>query len=95
MLPYMFDAFLGPYHQIFGPSDVGGQCPMPSYKYREEGIDYCCCGSGCCWNRCTRKTPPDDCLQNIPNSQWIYTEDHDYFQAFQSGIIWSIVIAKL
>merc|ERR1712224_38010 len=34
---------------IIGPSDVGGTCPSPSYKYWK----YCCCGAGCCWEKCT------------------------------------------
>ena len=71
-------------HLLSGPSDVGGQCTAPSLIYREGGVDYCCCGNACCWDRCTYSTPPQECLQNVPNSQWIYSEDLGYFQAFQT-----------
>ena len=50
-----------------------------------EFLDYCCCKPGCCWARClgTKSSiPPNDCLKNVPNSQWIYSEDLGYFQAF-------------
>ena len=69
---------------MIGPSDVGGQCPSPSFKYTEAGVDYCCCGAGCCWEKCTYSTPPADCLQDVSDSQWIYSEDLGYFQGFQS-----------
>ena len=71
-------------HLLSGPYDVGGQCPSPSYKYGKAGIDYCCCASGCCWDKCSLSTPPQICLQNIPTGQWIYSEDLGYFQAFQT-----------
>ena len=71
-------------HLLSGPSDVGGQCPKPSSKYGEAGKDYCCCGNACCWKKCTYSKPPQECLQNVPNSQWIYSEDLGYFQAFQT-----------
>ena len=46
-------------------------------------IDYCCCGDACCWDKCRYETPPADCLQSIPNSQWIFSEELGYFQAFK------------
>jgi len=50
-----------------------GECPSPTYEYTESlGIPYCCCGNGCCLDKCTRDTPPEDCLANIPNSKWYY-----------------------
>ena len=66
---------------LFGPSDVGGQCPTPTFKYGDK----CCCSNGCCWEKCVRSTPPKECLQNVPNSQWIYSEDLHYFQAYQTS----------
>ena len=78
-----FCNFSGSLHP-FRASDVGGECPSPSYLYEYAGVDYCCCGDGCCWNECSYSTPPADCLQNVPDSQWIYSEDLGYFQAWQS-----------
>jgi|ERR1711909_39988 len=65
------------------PSDFGGQCPKPSYIHTEveDGKDYCCCADNCCYNKCTFDTPLYDCLENVPNSQWIKKDG--YFQAFQ------------
>ena len=74
--------FSGNLHLLTGPSDVGGQCPSPSYKYTYEGVDYCCCGDGCCWDKCTYTTPPIDCLENVPNSQWIYSQELGYYRGF-------------
>ena len=72
-------------HLLSGPSDVGGQCPSPSYKYVHAGVENCCCANGCCWIECSLSTPPQECLQNLPNSHWLYSEDLGYFQAFQTG----------
>ena len=69
---------------LSGPLDVGGQCPTPSFEYGHAGVDYCCCAKHCCWKRCTFSTPPLECLQNVTKSQWIYSEDLGYFQAFQT-----------
>ena len=66
---------------ISGPSDVGGNCPSPAYRYSEDGKDFCCCAGNCCWNRCVRLFPPNDCLQEVPNTEWIFDETHGYFQA--------------
>jgi len=67
------------------PSDfVGGQCPLPSAIYRhEDGKDYCCCDRNCCFNKCTLDEPSFECLKNVPNSQWIFSEELGYWQAFQ------------
>lgn len=75
----IFHKILG---MISGPSDFGGHCPSPTYKYRESGIDYCCCSNACCWERCVFSTPPADCLPS--GHQWIYSAELGYFQAFTS-----------
>merc|ERR1712173_132717 len=46
----------------------------------------CCCANYCCWDKCTFSAPPDDCVANVPNAQWIYSEDLGYFQAFQTKL---------
>ena len=56
------------------------------------GIDYCCCGDACCWDKCRYEMPPVDCLQSIPNSQWIYSEELGYFQAFKGMYIFESFI---
>ena len=71
------------YSLLNGPSDIGGKCPSPTYVYYHQGIDYCCCGHGCCWERCILSKPPAQCLQNVTNSKWIYSKELGYFQAFQ------------
>ena len=71
-------------HLLSGPYDVGGQCPSPSYEYVHDGVDYCCCDNECCWDKCSLSPPPEECLENIPNSQWVYSKEHGYFQAFQT-----------
>ena len=58
-----------------GPSDVGGTCPSGSGILTVTGyygsMDHCCCGDiGCCWNKCTRSPPPEDCLP--PGAEWKY-----------------------
>ena len=65
-----------------GPSDVGGQCPSPTYKYTEGGVDNCCCDNGCCWSKCGFSTPPVDCIQGIPDSLWIYSQELGFSKAF-------------
>ena len=75
--------FSGELTPINGPSDVGGQCPAPTYTYAQGEKEFCCCADGCCWTRCLMSTPPSDCLQGIPNSQWIYSEELGYYQAFR------------
>ena len=49
------------------PKNIGGSCPSPSHKFR----NHCCCESACCWNGCKKKTPPQNCLVGVPNSQWV------------------------
>jgi len=66
---------------IDGPLNVGGKCPSPTYEYTHQGIDYCCCGDGCCWDKCTYDTPPDECLANVPNSSWYYDQGDGYWRA--------------
>ena len=60
-----------------GPSDVGGECPDSTNKYGS----YCCCSNGCCWKRCVLSSPPINCLPQIPNSQWKYSQELGYYQA--------------
>jgi hypothetical protein len=67
---------------LSGPSDAGGVCPEPAYQYREGGEDFCCCEHSCCWRRCAKSSPPVDCLQEIPNSRWIFNDQLGYYQAF-------------
>ena len=67
---------------LSGPSDAGGVCPAPSYQYREGGEDFCCCEHSCCWRRCAKSSPPVNCLQEIPNSRWIFNDQLGYYQAF-------------
>ena len=67
---------------ITGPSDVGAQCPSPSY----ESNNVCCCSDGCCWDKCWGNwdkftPPPVDCLQAVPRSEWIYSTELGHFQA--------------
>ena len=69
------------YIDLIGPSDVGGQCPSPTYKYTWAGVDNCCCGNGCCWKECTWSSPPANCIENITNSHWIYSQDLGYHKA--------------
>ena len=71
------------YSFLNGPSDVGGKCPSPTYVYNHQGKDFCCCGHGCCWDKCILSKPPPGCLQNVPNSTWIHSKHLGYFQAFQ------------
>jgi len=68
------------------PSDfVGGQCPKPTIKtYQDDdGQDHCCFVTGCCLHKCENEEPPFDGLENIPNSQWIFSEDFGYWQLWQ------------
>merc|ERR1719414_1184146 len=66
---------------ISGPQDVGGKCPSSIQTYQET----CCCGNSCCWDNCRWDNPPDDCLNTIPNSKWIWNEELGYYQAVQSS----------
>ena len=68
---------------IIGPSDVGGECPTPSYKYGHGGKDFCCCGNACCFHDCKWSPPPENCLQGVPSAKWIYNQDLGYYQAFR------------
>ena len=77
----LFWKLLGNLKPLIGPSDVGGQCPSPTFPYGSG--KYCCCANGCCWSGCTFTEPPADCLQNVPNSYWIYSQDLGVYQAMQ------------
>ena len=63
-----------------GPKNVGGSCPSPTHKYR----NHCCCESGCCWEGCNKKTPPQSCLNGVPNSQWVKNPKKDNFIAVRN-----------
>ena len=65
---------------LFGPKDVGGRCPSGSHKYRKN----CCCASGCCWGKCTKEKPPTNCLERVPNSQWVFNSDKVFYQAVRN-----------
>ena len=64
-----------------GPFDVGGSCPSPTYKDNEI---YCCCREDCCWSKCNLASPPEDCLKNVVNSQWVYNYEVGYYMAIQN-----------
>ena len=80
---------------LSGPSDAGGVCPAPAYKYGEAGEDFCCCESGCCWNKCTFSSPPVNCLQGIPNTQWNFNGQLGYFQAFKGMYLCNNMYTKV
>ena len=65
---------------LIGPKDVGGNCPSPSYKWRNN----CCCANGCCWKDCDKKTPPQSCLNGVPNSQWVKNPKKDNWIAVRN-----------
>ena len=76
---------------LTGPPDVGGSCPYTTYQ---EDI-HCCCKfssmsttgtpkTDCCWSKCTRETPPENCLEEVPNSQWVYHVRLGYYIAMQN-----------
>ena len=56
------------------------QCPSPSTPYNE----HCCCGSGCCWDRCVWPNPPEDCIKGVQNSQWAFNTDKIYWRAVKN-----------
>ena len=62
---------------LTGPSDVGGACPPPTYKY----WDQCCCSNGCCWENCRSNAPPVACLSGVLGAKWIYNSKLGYYQA--------------
>ena len=66
---------------LTGHIDVGGSCPKNTYQYSEI---HCCCGAQCCWNKCTWEVPPENCLKEVPNSQWIYHARLGYYIALQN-----------
>ena len=60
-------------------------CPLPTDRAKSKNaLDICCCSVNCCWDKCTFSTPPSDCLKNVTNSQWIYSQKLGYFQAFHN-----------
>ena len=61
-----------------GPSDFNGECPLTSYEFNNK----CCCSAGCCWNKCTLSEPPKYCIENVPDSMWVFNKDQGYFEAF-------------
>ena len=68
------------YQPISGPSDVGGSCPAGTNLYKEAEVEYCCCGDGCCWDRCTFQDPPkDNCLP--PGAVWQRDGNTGHFRA--------------
>jgi len=57
-------------------------CPDPTYRRRLRSMK-CCCGNGCCWDQCDWSSPPSNCLQEVPNSKWIYNSSLGYYQAYE------------
>ena len=53
-----------------------------SITLSHEFNNKCCCGSGCCWNKCSSSEPPKECLDEIAMAQWIFNESLGYYQAF-------------
>ena len=71
-------------HPISGPSDVGGSCPEGTKLYTETDVEYCCCGDGCCWDRCKWREPPEnDCLP--PGAVWQQDDNTGHFHAMGKG----------
>ena len=84
---------------LTGHIDVGGSCPKNTYQYREihcccgdqsyedgrssEKSDETS-GAQCCWNKCTWDVPPENCLKEVPNSQWVYHARFGYYIAMQN-----------
>ena len=69
-----------------GPNDSSGECPSParwSTKNKE-----CCCRPSCCFDKCTEygqwSIPPEDCLEGVQNSKWVFNDSLGYYQAFQN-----------
>ena len=63
---------------LIGPSDVGGTCPTPTYPYREGASrETCCCGNGCCWDKCIDHIVDDypDCLDSVSGAFWEWDND--------------------
>merc|ERR1719414_235378 len=67
----------------------GAVCPEFMIPY---AVNTCCCrdvdsdaamGTTCCWNECDYQNPPDDCLNEVPNSKWHWNEALGYYQAIQ------------
>ena len=84
---------------LTGHIDVGGSCPKNTYQYKEircccgdqsyedgrssEKSDETS-GAQCCWNKCTWEVPPENCLKEVPNSQWVYHAQLGYYIALQN-----------
>ena len=45
--------------------------------------DRCCCydEAGCCWDECPAESPPNNCIEGVPNSKWEYNDTLGYHQA--------------
>ena len=72
-------------NHISGPSDVGGICPNPTYEFLHYDNKVCCCGDGCCWDRCILKVPPKDCLKEVSTAGWKFNAKLGYYQAIRGG----------
>ena len=53
-----------------------------SITLSHEFNNKCCCGSGCCWNKCSLSEPPKECLDEIAMAHWIFNASLGYYQAF-------------
>jgi hypothetical protein len=67
------------------PSEFGDQCPSPSKLTLNADLSAtCCCSPGCCFDKCAKERPDYECLlDNVPNSQWIYSKELGYWQTKQ------------
>ena len=65
---------------LFGPNDVVNNiCPTKTSLWNGG----CCCGTDCCWDRCDWQTPPPDCIEDVPDSKWVFNDKLGYYQAYK------------
>jgi len=58
-----------------------GKCPSGTtpYTYTKNGFSKdttCCCENGCCWRKCSKTNPPQNCLPQ--NSYWYKLSDGNW-----------------
>ena len=79
------DKELGYKPLLLGPSyDSSGECPSPARWSNKN--KQCCCRPSCCWDQCEAHgqwlSPPEDCLEGVQNSKWVFNDSLGYYQAF-------------
>ena len=74
----------GPKDRARGKNEAGEfepeTCPFPSYAFG----DGCCCGAGCCWSKCVWPNAPEECLNEVHDSQWAFNTDKIYWRAVKN-----------